>query len=622
LNNFEGLLVLHFSNLHLAHDDVVVSVGLTYQLQTLFLVQLFSVKPLFTMTFFINLKELKHCQAYLLAILAYGILPMWGCSQKQEQQTDQSHTTPSWYANAIIYNLDVETFQDSDGDGRGDFQGLTSRLDYLQDLGVTAIWLAPFQPTPDQDDGYDITNFYAIDNRLGTAADFAAFMQAAKAKNIKVLMDIVINHTSVEHPWFKAARADTTSRYHKWYVWSDQQPKDFDKGMVFPGVQNETWTFDEPTGSYYFHRFYDFQPDLNFQNNQVREMAVSVLKYWLKQGMDGFRLDAVPFIIDVPQTGAKDPQHMFKILTDFNAELRKVNPDAILLGEANVTAGENAEYFGKEASRLKMMFNFYANQHLFYALAKNDPTSYIRALEDFRIKPANGQWVYFLRNHDEVDLERLPKSQRSYVFKKFGPESTMQIYKRGIRRRLAPMLANEQLLRMTYSILFSSPGAQMIRYGEEIGMGDDLALRERLSVRTPMQWDSSANAGFSQAVATFRPVIAYGDYSFQKINVRAQSGQPGSLLELIKSLISLRKRHPEIGLGSWKAYQSGELLVMEYQYGKKHLLTVHNFLPKEVEMELPAELQAKYKFVPLLATANPSRLGPHGYQWFDLKTAE
>ncbi|HKG06657.1 MAG TPA: alpha-amylase family protein [Pedobacter sp.] len=563
----------------------------------------------------------KQSHAPSLLAIAYIMLPILGCHQEQDQQPqeNQTITTPSWYANSVIYNLDVETFQDSDGDGRGDFRGLTRRLDYLKDLGVTAIWLAPFQPTPDQDDGYDITDFYGIDSRLGTSADFHAFMKAAKSKNMKVLMDLVINHTSVEHPWFKAARADTTSVYHKWYVWAKKQPKDFAKGMVFPGVQNETWTYDEPAKSYYFHRFYDFQPDLNFQNEQVREMAISVLTYWLKQGMDGFRLDAVPFVIDIPETGARDPAHMYRILTRLNAAVKKVNTEAILLGEANVTADENAEYFGKDATRLKMMFNFYANQHLFYALAKNDPASYIKAMREFRFKPSQAQWVYFLRNHDEIDLKRLSNTQRGYVFERFGPEPTMQIYERGIRRRLAPMLADTRLLRMAYSILFSSPGAQMIRYGEEIGMGDDLTLRERLSVRTPMQWDTSANAGFSHGAGTFRPVIAYGDYSFQKINVRMQSGQHGSLLEFVRKMISLRNQHPEIGLGSWEIYQSAELLMMEYKYKDKHLLTVHNFQPEQADLQLPKELREKYDFMPLLSTAHPDRLEPHGFQWFDLK---
>jgi maltose alpha-D-glucosyltransferase/alpha-amylase len=550
-------------------------------------------------------------------------LVLFSCQQKKakdnQQTAEQRLTIPNWYANAVIYNLNVGSFKDSDGDGRGDFKGLSSSLPYLADLGITAIWLAPFQPSPDQDDGYDITDYFAIDKRLGTIQDFQAFMKAAKAKHIRVLMDIVINHTSVEHPWFKSARADTSGQYHNWYVWAGKQPKDFDQGMVFPGVQTETWTFDEPTGKFYFHRFYDFQPDLNYRNQQVRQMARDVLSYWINQGMDGFRLDAVPFVIDKPETGSKDPEHMFDILDEFTAEIHKLNPNAILLGEANVAAEENADYFGKDAGRLQMMFNFYANQYLFYALAKEDPTAYGKALEEFREKPSKGQWVHFLRNHDEIDLDRLEKKQRELVYERFGPEASMQLYDRGIRRRLAPMLSKNELIRLAYSILFSAPGAQMIRYGEEIGMGDDLALRERLSVRTPMQWNESTSGGFSANEETYRTVIAYGDYAYQKINVASQLKNRQSLLQFVRSMIRLRRQHPEIGLGSWKIHDSSKLLIIEYKYQGKRLLTVHNFSRESRTFE-PANNLSNDQFKPLLTGNDGKTIPAYGFQWFDIQS--
>jgi len=562
-----------------------------------------------------------HCTLRLRSYILLVSLLLLSCQQNNEGQraAELQSTTPSWYANAVIYNLNVGSFKDSDGDGRGDFKGLTSSLSYLSDLGITAIWLAPFQPSPDQDDGYDITDYFGIDKRLGTKEDFQTFMKAAKARQIHVLMDIVINHTSVEHPWFKSARADTSGKYHQWYVWASQKPKDFDQGMVFPGVQTETWTFDEPTGKFYFHRFYDFQPDLNYQNQEVRLMARDVLRYWLKQGVDGFRLDAVPFVIDKPETGAKDPEHMFEILDELTAEIRKVNPEAILLGEANVAAEENTDYFGKDATRLQMMFNFYANQYLFYALAKGDPTAYGKALEEFRDKPSKGQWVHFLRNHDEIDLDRLEKKQRELVYQRFGPEASMQLYDRGIRRRLAPMLVKPELIKVAYSVLFSAPGAQMIRYGEEIGMGDDLALRERLSVRTPMQWNESTSGGFSSSKETYRPVIAYGGYGYQKINVVRQFKDPQSLLEFVKSMIHLRRQHPEIGLGNWKIHPSSQLFILEYQYQDKRLLTVHNFSAESRTFE-PASDLSKDRLRPLLSGNDGKTIPAYGFQWFNINS--
>lgn len=302
--------------------------------------------------------------------------------------------------------------------------------------------------------------------------------------------------------------------------------------------------------------------------------------------MDGFRLDAVPFIIDIPETGSADPEHMFDILTDLRRTIKSVNPEALMLGEANVTAEENQDYFGANAERLQMMFNFYANQHLFYAFASGKPGSFIDALEEFREKPSGAQWAFFLRNHDEIDLARLGKSERRKVYEEFGPETNMQLYDRGIRRRLAPMLQDRARLDMAYSLLFSLPGTPVIRYGEELGMGDDLGLRERLSVRTPMQWDSSANAGFSKGTKTFRPIIIGGKFDYRKVNVQSALRDKNSLLNLVIKLASLRKAHPEIGRGNWNAQSRDGLMVISYELQGKSLVALHNFGDKAITYQI------------------------------------
>ena len=530
-------------------------------------------------------------------LLTLCLISIFSACKQQKDKNSAEQIQDNWYRNPLIYNLDVDAFKDSNGDGIGDFNGLTQKLGYIDSLGVKVIWLAPFQPTSNQDDGYDITDYYGVDKRLGTEADFRSFMTEAKKRGLRIIMDAVLNHTSIDHPWFKSSRKDSTSKYYSWYVWSSKKPKDWDKGMVFPGTQTETWTYDEINKKYYFHRFYDFQPDLNYENREVKEEAYKVLQYWLKQGMDGFRLDAVPFIVDIPRTGSANPDHLFNILTELRNAVRKIKPDALLLGEANVTAEENEDYFGKNGERLQMMFNFYADQLLFYALAKGEPAAFSKALEDFRQKPASSQWAFFLRNHDEIDLGRLSKSQRQAVYDKFGRETNMQLYERGIRRRLAPMLSDPELIKMSYSVLFSLPGAPVIRYGEEIGMGDDLTLRERLSVRTPMQWNNLAMAGFSTGKTTFRPVITLGEYGYDKINVSKESSDSTSLLTYIKGLTKLREQHPEIGLGNWKilTVDANPVLVIQYSYQDKNLIAIHNFSKEPQEFSLDKQLMNDFQ---------------------------
>jgi maltose alpha-D-glucosyltransferase/alpha-amylase len=392
-----------------------------------------------------------------------------------------------WYKNAVIYCLSVGSFMDANGDGIGDFSGLMRRLDYLHGLGVTAIWLMPF-PTPLRDDGYDVTDYYGVDPRYGTLGDFVEFTHGCRQRGIRVIIDLVVNHTSDQHPWFQAARRDPQSPYRDWYVWSDRKPANANTGMVFPGVQKSTWSRDDVAKAWYFHRFYDFQPDLNTANSHVQAEILKIMGFWLQLGVSGFRMDAVPFVIAKKGAGLKRPVEQYDMLRRFREFLQWRDGDAIILAEANVQPRTDLRYFGEEGERLQMMFNFQVNQNLFYAMAAADCRPLIKALKATRTQPQTAQWGNFLRNHDELDLGRLSKSQREAVFAAFGPDSNMQLYQRGIRRRLAPMLQGDRRrLELAYSLMMTLPGTPVIRYGDEIGMGDDLSLSERNSARTPMQ---------------------------------------------------------------------------------------------------------------------------------------
>ncbi|HEX6631029.1 MAG TPA: alpha-amylase family protein [Gemmatimonadaceae bacterium] len=484
-----------------------------------------------------------------------------------------------WYKNTVVYSLDIETFLDADGDGIGDFEGLMRRLDYLESLGVGAVWLAPFYPSPDQDDGYDVTDYYGVDPRFGSGGAFVEFMHQAEERGIRVIVDLVVNHTSSRHRWFQEARKNPDSPYRDWYIWSEKRPKDWNSGMVFPGVQKATWTRDEVAGLWYYHRFYDFQPDLNFDNPAVREEVRRVVGYWIQQGVAGFRVDAVPFFIESTVPGASQGELRFDYLYDLQRFMRWRRGDAILLGEANVTPKETLPYFGQHGDGLQLMFNFWVNQHLFYALASADVAPLAAALKATKRIPGTAQWAHFLRNHDELDLGRLTDEQRQAVFARFGPEPEMQLYDRGIRRRLAPMLGNRRQMELAYNVLFSLPGTPVLRYGDEIGMGDDLTLPERAAVRTPMQWTNEPNGGFSRAERLVHPVITEGVYGSWRVNVEAQRRDPGSLLNWMTRLIRVRKECPEIGWGDWTLLATGcpQVLAMRYDFRGSSLVVAHNF---------------------------------------------
>ncbi|MCE7062025.1 alpha-amylase family protein [Dyadobacter sp. CY343] len=532
-----------------------------------------------------------------------------------------------WYKNAVIYSLDLETFMDGNNDGTGDFEGLCRRLDYLHALGLDTIWLAPFQPTPNRDNGYDISDFYGVDPRHGSSGDFVEFIHKARKLGIKVIIDLVVNHTSDQHRWFQEARSSKDNSKRHWYIWSDKRPKDWNKGMVFPGVQKATWTIDKKTKSYYFHRFYEFQPDLNTDNPEVREEIARIMGYWLELGIAGFRVDAVPFILESPAPGVEKPPMHFEYLKDMRKFLQWRRGDAVLLGEANVLPEESKEYFGKEGDGIHLMFNFFVNQYIFYALATNDTRPLIKALEQTKDIPKNSQWAHFLRNHDELDLGRLTEEEREKVFERFGPEEDMQLYHRGIRRRLSPMLGNRQQTELAYSLMFSLPGTPVIRYGDEIGMGEDLTLPEREAVRTPMQWTGDENGGFSKSKEIINPVISEGYYAYEHTNVENQRRDPGSLLNWMTTFIRLRKECPEIGYGEWEILDTGftEILGMKYTWRNKILLIWHNFKETSLELVVPEKQAGAARLIDLNNNIESKldergrhtiTLEAYGYRWF------
>jgi len=539
-----------------------------------------------------------------------------------------------WYKNAVVYCLDVETFIDSNGDGVGDFRGLADRLDHIEALGATCIWLLPFHPTPNRDNGYDVTDYYNVDPRLGTLGDVVEFMQAAQDRGLRVIVDLVVNHTSIDHPWFQEARRDRNSPRRNWYVWSDTKPKDADKGMVFPGVQQSTWTYDKVAGAWYMHRFLKHQPDLNITNPEVREEIQRIMGFWLQMGASGFRIDAVPFLIEYRDqkapAGRRDPHQYLNEMREFLSWRRA---EAMLLAEANIPDKEVDEYFG-DNDRLHMIFNFLLNQNTFLALARKTAAPVAKRLKGAPPIPPSAQWATFLRNHDEVDLGRLSDQERQEVFAAFGPEKDMQLYDRGIRRRLAPMLGGDpRRLAMAYSLMFSLPGTPVIWYGDEIGMGEDLSLPDRQPVRTPMQWSDEANAGFSDAPAKrlVRPVVTAGTFGHQRVNVTLQQQQPGSLLQHMQRLTRIRRACPEIGWGQYEVLPTAEegILLLRYAWRDNALLIAHNFSDRALSTPLRLDQEVS-RVVPLLSSDGDNLVGttiapdaqlelePYGFRWFRL----
>jgi maltose alpha-D-glucosyltransferase/alpha-amylase len=533
-----------------------------------------------------------------------------------------------WYKNAIIYCLSIATYMDANGDGIGDFRGLMNRLDYLQGIGVTAIWLMPFQPSPFRDDGYDIADYYGVDPRYGTLGDFVEFTHGCKQRGIRVIIDLVVNHTSDKHPWFQEARSDPKSKHRDWYVWSKKKPKHAEDGVVFPGVQKSTWNYDKLARAWYFHRFYDFQPDLNTSNPRVQAEILKIMGFWIQLGVSGFRMDAVPFVIAKKGADVTAPAEQYDMLRIFREFLSWRQGDAIILAEANVEPKTDLEYFGASGERLQMMFNFAVNQHLFCAIAIGDSRPLIKALKATKTSESTAQWGQFLRNHDELDLGRLTNEQRQAVFAAFAPDDDMQLYGRGIRRRLAPMLQGDRRrLELAYSMMMALPGTPVLRYGDEIGMGENLRLPERNCARTPMQWSTEPQGGFTKSEKPILPVISGGAYGFEHVNVAQQRRDPNSLMNWMERMIRMRKEAPEIGWGEFSILQTRtpEVLAIRYDWRNNSVLIVHNLsaIPREVRLEVGVE--DSDCLVNLLSGENSNSdasgkhrllLDPYGYRWF------
>jgi maltose alpha-D-glucosyltransferase/alpha-amylase len=516
---------------------------------------------------------------------------------------------------------------DANGDGVGDFEGLMRRLDYLAGIGITAVWLAPFYPTPDRDDGYDISDYYGVDPRYGTLGDFVELTQQARVRGIRVVVDLVINHTSDQHPWFRAARRDPRSRYRDYYCWSKKRPKGANKGMVFPGVQKSTWSFDREVRAWYYHRFFDFQPDLNIENPAVQEEVRKIMGYWLQLGVSGFRVDAVPFVIEsIP--GIERPRKNFHYLRELHDFLQWRTGDGILLAEANILPHENLAYFGKEGDRMHMILNFQVNQHLFYALATGDCRPLAQALARSNGHAETSQWGQFLRTHDEADLGRLTDRQREAVFEVFAPAKDMRLYDRGIRRRLAPMLGGDQRrMELAASLQFTLPGTPIIRYGDELGMGDDLSLPERDAVRTPMQWTADRHGGFSLAEKTVLPVVEEGPFGYRRLNVATQRRDPGSLLNVTEKMVRMRKECPELGWGDCRVLASGtkQVLATLTTWRCNGVVAMHNFSDQACAVTVAVPGAQKLPLSNLLTHDDsvPDERGrhsialePYGYRWY------
>jgi maltose alpha-D-glucosyltransferase / alpha-amylase len=539
-----------------------------------------------------------------------------------------------WFKNAVLYCLNVATYMDCNGDGVGDFEGLSRRLDYLHALGVTCVWLQPFYCSPNRDNGYDVSDYYGVSPRFGSAGDFVECMNHAHALGIRVVVDLVASHTSVDHPWFQSARADPKSPFRDWYVWSDKRPRDHAEGMVFPPMQKTTWTRDKVARKYYFHRFYEHQPDLDTHHPAYREELYKIMGYWLQLGVSGFRMDAVPFLIERKGANVK-PVQDFVLLQEMRRFLQWRSRDAILLAEANVPPNQSLDYFGREGDRLQMMLNFPVNQRIYYAFATGDPRPLRRAIRDTVANvPRDAQWVQFLRSHDELDLGRLSEAQRERVFQAFAPEPHMQLYHRGIRRRLAPMLGNDRRrLELAYSLLFALPGTPMIQYGDEIGMGEDLSLNEREAVRTPMQWTEEMHGGFSCASKTVLPVIEGGIFGYQKVNVNAQRRDPNSFMNWISRLIRVRKECTELAWGACEVLETDAdpVLALACRFRGAAMVTLHNFSNAAQTVHLKLGDPGGERLVDLIAEehSRAGRRGTHeialdayGYRWYRIGSAD
>jgi maltose alpha-D-glucosyltransferase/alpha-amylase len=540
---------------------------------------------------------------------------------------------PQWYKDAIIYELHVRAFHDSNNDGYGDFRGLVEKLDYLQDLGVTALWLLPFYPSPLRDDGYDIADYYSVHQRYGTLEDFQLFVAEAHKRGLRVITELVINHTSDQHPWFQAARkAPPGSPERDFYVWSETDQKFQDARIIFLDTEHSNWAWDETAKSFYWHRFFSHQPDLNYDNPAVMEAVLDVMKFWLDMGVDGLRLDAIPYLIEREGTNCENLPETHQKLKQIRKALDERYDDRMLLAEANQWPADVLPYFG-DGDECHMSFHFPVMPRMFMALRQEDRYPIIEILRKTPEIPPDCQWAIFLRNHDELTLEMVTDQERDYMYEQYAadPQARLNL---GIRRRLAPLLDNSRRrIELMMSLLFSLPGTPVIYYGDELGMGDNIFLGDRDGVRTPMQWSADRNAGFSRAdfARLFLPPIVDNVYNYQTVNVEMAQRDPSSLLNWTKRVLALRKQSKTFGRGSIEFLLGDNRKVLAYlrRYEDEVILCVANLsrFPQPIRLDLsefngytPVEMFGRTLFPPIGELPYFTTLGPHGFYWFRLET--
>lgn len=527
-----------------------------------------------------------------------------------------------WHQNAVIYQVPVGLLKDSNGNGWGDLRGVTESLEHIHRLGANALWLQPFYRSPYADGGYDISDHTDVSDRFGTLEDFDDLVRRADELGIEVILDLVVQHTSTQHRWFHDACRDRGSRFRDFYIWADD-PRETIVEPVFPDVDDTVWTWCEEAGQYYRHTFYHHEPDLNLGNPEVREAIRAVMEFWLEKGVAGFRVDAAPFL--VRQAAQADPRDDgFWFLQEMRQTVQKHRPDGILMAEANVDPHQYADYFGED-NRFTTMLNFWLNNHLFLALARGEGEPLARALKTQPMPPDSSQYAIWLRNHDELDLSRLTDDEREETMAVFAPEPQMRAFGRGIRRRLAPMMRDPRQLKLAMFLLGALPGTPVVLYGDEIGMGENLELPDRASVRTPMQWSEQRNAGFSTAPSMdlVHPVIESGPFGYHYVNVDAESKNPQSLLETLKKLFALRGE-----LGPFHAktttiveVASPHVLALRH-HARADVLTIANLCQERLDVALPEEHRADWEEVLADhaydedAVDGTVHLHGYGYRWF------
>ena len=537
-----------------------------------------------------------------------------------------------WYKNAIFYEVYPRAFRDSNADGHGDLPGLISKLDYLNDLGVDCLWLMPIYPSPLKDDGYDIADYCAILPEYGSIEDFRTLLTEAHRLGIRVITDLVLNHTSDQHPWFQASRSDPHSPYREFYVWSDSDKNYAQARIIFVDTQKTNWTWDEKAGQYYWHRFYPSQPDLNFDNPQVQEAMLNVVKFWLELGVDGFRVDAVPYLFEREGTNCENLPETHAYLKQLRTYVDDNFPGRVLLCEANQWPEDVRPYFG-DSDEFQMGFHFPLMPRLYMALKRSDYSPLKWVLENTPPIPDQCQWCIFLRNHDELTLEMVTEEERQWMWQEYAPATRMRL-NLGIRRRLAPLLDNDRRkIELLYSLLFTLPGSPVIYYGDEIGMGDNIYLPDRNGVRTPMQWENSPAAGFSSVDPQefYAPVIQGDEYGPQRTNVEAQIRDPDSLWNRIRRMIAIRRSYPCFGSGTLSWIETGTVSVAGYWrvYQRKCALFLHNLSP--FEHNIRVDVSGKPNLVDLFS-GEQFRLGhgeemvlglePYGYRWIGTIAAD